>query len=46
MLMELVFEVVLILIVGTIGVCGNCTLIIMFLKLKLHDHWVTSKFRY
>ena len=34
MLMELVFEVVLILVVGTIGVCGNCTLIIMFLKLK------------
>ena len=34
MLMELVFEVVLILIVGTIGVFGNCALTIMFLKLK------------
>jgi hypothetical protein len=34
MLMEIFFEVVLILFVGTIGIIGNCLLTIMFHKLK------------
>ena len=34
MLMEFIFEVVLIIVVGTIGVFGNCVLTFMFHKLK------------